>query len=48
MLAVNGFINPIVKAIGMDDVEVCKEEMLENIPDANKNKEATKYYEQKF
>ena len=48
LLAVNGFINPIVKAIGMDDVEVCKEEMLENIPDANKNKEATKYYEQKF
>ena len=43
LLAVNGFINPIVKAIGMDDVEVCKEEMLENIPDANKNKEATKY-----
>ena len=48
LLAVNGFIKPNVKAIGMDEVEVCKEEMLENIPDANKNKEATKYYEQKF
>ena len=35
LLAVNGFIKPNVKAIGMDEVEVCKEEMLENIPDAN-------------
>ena len=48
LLAANGFIKPIVKAVGMDEVLVCKEEMLENIPDANKNKEATKYYEQKF
>ena len=30
LLAVNGFIKPNVKAIGMDEVEVCKEEMLEN------------------
>ena len=48
LLAVNGFIKPNVKAIGIYEVKVCKEEMLENIPDANKNKEATKYYEQKF
>ena len=48
LLSANGFIRPIVQAIGMDEVEVCKEEMLENIPDANKNKEVTKYYEQKF
>ena len=25
LLAVNGFIKPNVKAIGMDEVEVCKE-----------------------
>ena len=48
LLSANGFIKPNVKAIGMDDVLVCKEEMLKNIPTANPNKEATIYYEQKF
>ena len=48
LLSANGFIKLNVKATGMDEVLVCKEEMLENIPDANPNKEATKYYEQKF
>ena len=30
----------------MDEVLVCKAEMLENISDANPNKEAVIYYEQ--
>ena len=48
LLSANGFIKLNVKATGMDEVLVCKEEMLENIPDANPNKEAKIYYEQKF
>ena len=48
LLSANGFVKLNVKATGMDEVLVCKEEMLENIPDANPNKEVTKFYEQKF
>ena len=37
LLAAYGLEKCIVKATGMDVVGVCKQEMLENIPDANKS-----------
>ena len=40
LLAAYGLEKCIVKATAMDEVGVCKQEMLENMPDANKNKEA--------
>ena len=36
----------IVKATGMNKVGIYKEEMLQNMPDDNKNKEAKEYYKQ--
>ena len=44
LLAAYGLEKCVVKATAMDEVGVCKQEMLENIPDVSKNKEATKYY----
>ena len=48
LLSANWFEKPNVKATAMDEVGNPKEEILENIPDGDKNKEATKYYEQNF
>ena len=48
LLAAYGLEKCVVKATAMDEVGVCKQEMLENIPDVNKNKEATKYYKQSW
>ena len=48
LLAAYGLEKCVVKATGMDKVGVCKQEMIENIPDVNKNKEATKYYKQSW
>ena len=48
LLAGNGFEQPNVKGVGLQVVEIPKQDMLENIPDANKNKETKKYYEQSF
>ena len=48
LLAGNGFEQPNVKGVGLQVVEIPKQDMLENMPDANKNKETKKYYEQSF
>jgi len=48
LLDAYGLEKCIVKATGMEEVGVCKQEMLENIPDVNKNKKATKYYKQSW
>ena len=46
LLSAYGIEKPNVKATGMNTVRIYKEEMLQNIPDDNKNKEAKEYYEQ--
>ena len=46
LLDANGLEKCIVKATGMNKVGIYKEEMLQNMPDDNKNKEAKEYYEQ--
>ena len=46
LLSAYGIEKPNVKATGMNKVGMYKEEMLQNIPDDNKNKEAKEYYEQ--
>ena len=46
LLDANGLGKCIVKATGMNKVGIYKEEMLQNMPDDNKNKEAKEYYEQ--
>ena len=48
LLIANGFEKCIVKGISFKEVKNLKEEMLDNIPDRNRNKEAEIYFEQVF
>ena len=48
LLIANGFGKCIVKGISFKEVKILKEEMLDNIPDRNRNKEAQIYFEQVF